>query len=315
MSFEFSYSCSCTESFPLTVNELHQKRKENDWRETVDAIVDRIWEDKDSEAMLTMIGTVHKLQNTYQTPVCEDDAISYDTTADANLSRDGLRLGVMKSLSNNTPDSGCCLCRNVSERLSVIVDAGLAELNVEPIVNESLLAKVHLLMPFVKKYQHDVTLLTFFKRLWHHAVSHYVPTLIEVLSQAYPEYLNHFVGNLLQSEEPKYETMQSSPEFQFLSRCLTVGPSFFVILTYLAEHEGYRAETLMIAFVRFIKTKLPTKEFFTLFPKHIRPYAIVMNEIIDPTDPEAQTMVSKLRTQHPLGYRMLVKISPAFYSL
>ncbi|EDO63284.2 AGAP001226-PA [Anopheles gambiae str. PEST] len=307
MDFQFKYECLCTNPKSIRVNDIHNTDYQRRIKERMNEIVDRSWDETDPSILsqLTMLSQCIPLTSNVNA-----------TLPDITIPDHEKGLAIMKSVSNELPPSGCsCACEAISNVLSTVLDAGLAEVNIEPLREQSLLEKVQLLKPFVPAFHDDVSLCNFFMRAWKQAVRFYCPRLVGELAQVYPQFLEPLVDALMKVQDADYGSLQLLKEFQFLARCLTIGESFYAILSYLAKQDRVRAQSLISACIRSAKDQLSSKEYYALFPPAIRPYAIVMNEIINPNDTDVEMLIGQLRSERPHEYKILMMISPVFCCL
>ncbi|XP_053661092.1 uncharacterized protein LOC128710077 [Anopheles marshallii] len=310
MDFQFKYACSCKSQNKLTVSILHDTNYQLRMKDRLNTIVDQSWDEADPEILSKLMfvpDNISILGNQTNPSACrETNPILHSCEKD---------LAIMKCISKHIPSGSTCPCEVISSRLSTILDAGLGEINIEPVPEQSLLEKLQLLKPFVQAFKEDVSLTNFLIRLWKLAIRFYCPSLIKSLAQIYPQFLSALVDELMKIQDAGYDTLHSLNEFKFLSRCLTISESFYATLSYLTNQSRARAQPLISACIRATKDQLSSKEYFALFPMRIRPYAIVMNEVINPNDPDLEMLIVQLKTEHPRDYRMLIMISPVFCCL
>ncbi|XP_050072076.1 uncharacterized protein LOC126559958 [Anopheles maculipalpis] len=311
MDFQFQYACSCRKPNKLSVSVLHDTIYQQRTKARLNEIVDRAWDEADPEilAELTIVPESIKKLDNLDEPFAAQENIPV-------LNGNEKDLAIMKSISKQSYSGGnVCACEAIVDRLSIVLDAGLAEINVEPVQEESLLEKLQLIKPYAQLLKDDVSLANFFIRLWKQAVRFYCPKLVQVLVQVYPKFLTTLVDELMKLPELDYASLQSSNLFKFLTRCLTISESFYVTLSYLAKQDRARAQPLVSACVRATKDQLAGKKYFALFPTRIRPYAIIMNEIINSNDPDLETLIGQLKKEYPHDYRILIMIYPIFCCL
>ncbi|XP_052888894.1 uncharacterized protein LOC128297311 [Anopheles moucheti] len=310
MDFQFKYACSCKIQNKLTVSILHDTNYQLRMKDRLSTIVDQSWDEADPEILSKLMFVPHNasiLGDLNNPPTCSE-TIPMLPSCEKDLA-------IMKSISKHIPSGSTCTCEVISSRMSTILDAGLGEINIEPVPEQSLLEKLQLLKPFVLAFKDDVSLTNFLIRLWKLAVRFYCPSLIESLAQIYPQFLSALVDELMKIQDIGYDTLKSLKEFKYLTRCLTISESFYAALSYLANQNRARVQPLISACIRATKDQLTSKEYFALFPLRIRPYAIVMNEVINPNDPDLEMLIARLKTEHPHDYRMLIMISPVFCCL
>uniref|UniRef100_A0A182PRV0 Uncharacterized protein n=1 Tax=Anopheles epiroticus TaxID=199890 RepID=A0A182PRV0_9DIPT len=306
MHFQFKYACSCTTARTVTVNDIHNTDYQQRIKERMNEIVDRSWDETDPSILsqLTIFSQCNAITSRGQ------DNIPKYMIPDSEKG-----LTIMKSISKRTASGSVCACVAVANTLSSVLDAGLAEVSIEPIQEQSLLEKVQLLKPFVSAFEDDISLSNFFVRAWKQAVRFYCPRLVGELAQVYPRFLEPLLDELLKVRDTDYGTLQLLKEFQFLSRCLTIGESFYTTLAYLANQDRVLAQPLISACIRSAKDQLSIKEYYALFPQRIRPYAIVMNEIIDPHDADMEMLIVQFKKEQPQDYKILIMVSPVFWFL
>ncbi|XP_035903172.1 uncharacterized protein LOC118507953 [Anopheles stephensi] len=311
MDFQFQYACSCRNQNKLTVSILHDTAYQQRMITRLNEIVDRAWDEGDPEILAELAivpENIKQLDNLNDPPAARESiSILHDSETD---------LAVMNCIRKESFSSGnACICEAIADRLSTVLDAGLAQVNVEPVQEEALLEKLQLIKPFVQVLKDDISLANFFIRCWKQAVRFYCPKLVQVLAQVYPQFLTAIVDELLKRKDSDYASLQSLNHFKFLARTLTIGESFYATLSYLAKQDRARAQPLISACIRATKDQLSSKQYFALFPKRLRPYAIIMNEIINPNDPDLETLILQLKKEQPHDYRILIMISPVFCCL
>uniref|UniRef100_A0A4Y0BH89 Uncharacterized protein n=1 Tax=Anopheles funestus TaxID=62324 RepID=A0A4Y0BH89_ANOFN len=311
MEFPFTYACSCQKiQNKLTVNILHDTNYQLRMKDRLNKLVDQSWDETDPEtlAQLTIVPyTIRKFGNLND--LCaSSEAIPMIHSSNKDLA-------IMKSIRTKILSGSTCACEALMSRLSTVLDAGMGEINIVPVPEQSLLEKLELLKPFVQAFKKDVSLTNFLIRLWKIAIRFDRPNLIKALAQVYPQFLSTLIDELMKIHDIDYDSLQSSNEFKFLSRCLMISESFYATLSYIAKQNRSRAQPLISACIRATKVQLSSKQYFALFPMRIRPYAIIMNEVINPNDPELEMVIGQLKKEQPHDYRILVMISPFFCSL
>ncbi|XP_053670908.1 uncharacterized protein LOC128721207 [Anopheles nili] len=290
MELYFQYNCSCSNEKKLNVNKMHDSYHQSRLKESSSCIIDRSWDETDIEILSTMTFFLHKLKKSTDISECTSTKTANNTGHTLPINE--ANFSILKSVDERSALKNYCICDQIAQNLTIILDAGLAELNTEPIDEESLLEKVLLLKPYVFKFEHNISLRNFFIRSWKQAIRFYLPRLINELSQVYPQFLHSTMRALMQLDYLDYSTLKNMSEFRFISRCLTVSGSFYVILTYLAEQDRKRTQPLVTACVRFSKEELSNKEYYELFPLRLRPFIIIMSEIINPQDPDANSILA-----------------------
>ncbi|XP_058117499.1 uncharacterized protein LOC131289459 [Anopheles ziemanni] len=308
MDFKFNFACSCKITKTLSINKLLETGYQDRLNEYMNDIVDRAWDEQDSEILSLMVAIIDNLRSSNNVT---DSSISSNPQT-RTFEKEDMDMAILNTIRDEPPNN--CVCDAISRKISILLNAGLAELASEFVCEESLLEKVRLLKPFVRLFESDTMFVNFFTRCWKLSIQYFYPSLISELTDVYPQFLEFLMNALIECKELDRNMLLQRKEFTYLSRCLTVAPTFYTILSYLAGHKLNQVQHLITACIAFVKAELPSKEYYNLFPVHLRPYAIIMNEIISPHDPHVMILVEELKNCKPVDYNILLMSCPVFYT-
>uniref|UniRef100_A0A182LRW9 Uncharacterized protein n=1 Tax=Anopheles culicifacies TaxID=139723 RepID=A0A182LRW9_9DIPT len=220
-------------------------------KERLNQIVDQSWDEADPEVFskLTIVPPNIGMLDYLYDPSANHEILPMLQGSEKDLA-------IMKSVHKQLTSGNTCACEEIVRRLSTVLDAGLGEMNTEPVPEQQLLEKLQLLKPFAQAFKEDVSLANFFIRLWKLAIRFHCLSLIKALAELYPQFLSALVDELMKIPDIDYDSLQSLNVFQFLTRCLTISESFYATLSYLARQDRTRAQPLMSACIRATKDQL-----------------------------------------------------------
>ncbi|KFB43575.1 AGAP001226-PA-like protein [Anopheles sinensis] len=121
MDFKFNYACSCKVTKSLIVNKLLEPDYQNRLNEYMNDIVGRAWDEQDSEILSLMVAIIDNLRASNN---ISDNFISNNTRA---VEKEDMNMAILNTIREEPANN--CVCDAISRKISVILNAGLAEAN------------------------------------------------------------------------------------------------------------------------------------------------------------------------------------------
>ncbi|XP_062565845.1 uncharacterized protein LOC134228083 [Armigeres subalbatus] len=273
---------------------------------TIDQMVDFAWDDE-KEADVLLAHFIKRLKTgNYVYP--EDDLrdILKNTAA---LSPSCIRGYKEKNLH----------CQEIRNRLSILLNYGLAELQCNKKPNEQQMFTIlNQLEPFVEIFATDPTWNIFFQGLWDFSINAGKSKLTAKMVTVYPGKINQSLEALLKSKPTDVNSLLDNENFIGVASIITIPEVFQHVFMYLARQDTiYPAEAhiLQTSFHKTLKSNLPKSKLLALYPHTIRSFATILYETNDPNDQFISALLQQIKKQNILDFIILVTHFPLFIHL
>ncbi|XP_065094518.1 uncharacterized protein LOC135715502 [Ochlerotatus camptorhynchus] len=303
----FKCVCNCDSEPRFILNGLHDSTESTQLDKALDQLVDSAWGDEDEEAdeiLACFIGNLKKGNYTH----------SENDFEDVFSSNKGLSPNAI--LTSLTYDGGSCHCRQVSHRISIALNWGLAELHCRSQPNElRLLEVLELVEPFAGMSVNEKGWQSFLQQLWKFSIESGKRKLTAKMVSIYPDEINRLLEKVLSSDVIDGESFLDNSDFNSIISIITLPEVFRHVSLYLAQRNSVcsvQVQILLNAILKALKSSLPKSRLLALYSDKLSSIAVILHETINPDDPLVANLLDRVKEECCLDFLILVTHFPIF---